>query len=89
MQIISQGAPVPVAGAGDLSAASGYENHSSAACFSPHILEKIVEDVSHGRSFVFPRDVADQIPGIRFPCSRFHRVRPSQAQIAQAASRAN
>ena len=65
MQIISQGAPVPVAGAGDFSAALVYGNYSLPARFSPHILEKIVEDVSHGRSFVFPREVADQIPGIR------------------------
>ena len=65
MQIISQGAPVPVAGAGDFSAGLVYGNYSSPARFSPHILEKIVEDVSHGRSFVFPREVADQIPGIR------------------------
>ena len=65
LQIISQSAPVPVAGAGDLSAALAYGNHSSSARFSPHILDKIVEDVSHGRSFVFPREVADQIPGIR------------------------
>ena len=55
-----------MAGAGDLSAALAYGNHSSSARFSPHILDKIVEDVSHGRSFVFPRDVVDQIPGIRF-----------------------
>ena len=54
-----------MAGAGDLSAALAYGNHSSSARFSPHTLEKIVEDVSHGRSFVFPREVADQIPGIR------------------------
>ena len=53
MQIISQGAPVPVAGAGDLSAALAYGNHSSSALFSPHILERIIKDVSHGRSFVF------------------------------------
>ena len=65
MQIISQGAAVPVAGVEDLSAALAYGNHSSSARFSPHTLEKIVEDVSHGRSFVFPREVADKIPGIR------------------------
>ena len=49
MQTISQGAAVPVAGAEDLSAALAYGNHSSSARFSPHTLEKIVEDVSHGR----------------------------------------
>ena len=65
MQIISQDAAVPVAGAEDLSAALAYGNHSSSARFSPHTLEKIVEDVSHGRSFVFPREIADKIPGIR------------------------
>ena len=65
MQIIFQGAPVPVAGAGDLSATLAYGNHSSSDRFSPHILDKIVEDVSHRRSFVFSREVADQIPGIR------------------------
>ena len=53
MQITSQGAAVPVAGVEDLSAALAYGNHSSSARFSPHVLKKIVKDVSHGRSFVF------------------------------------
>lgn len=65
IQIVSQGAPVPVMGQGDLLAAFAYGNHSSSHRFSPHILEKIVEDVSMGRAFVFPRESAAQIPGIR------------------------
>lgn len=64
-QIVSQGAPVQVMGQGDLSAAVAYGNHSSSDRFSPHILAKIVEDVSMGRAFVFPRELAEQIPGIR------------------------
>ena len=65
LQIVSQGAPVHVTGQGDLSAALAYGNHSSSRPFSPHILEKIVEDVSMGRAFVFPREFAESIPGIR------------------------
>ena len=65
MQIVSQGAPVHVSGQGDLQAALAYGNHRSSCPFSPHIMEKIVEDVSMGRAFVFPRKVAEQIPGIR------------------------
>ena len=65
MQIVSQGAPVHVTGQGDLSAALAYGNHSSSRPFSSHILEKIVKDVSLGRAFVFPRECAESIPGIR------------------------
>lgn len=65
MEIVSQGAPVPVAGQGDLPAAVAYGNHSSASRFSPESLEKIAEDVALGRAFVFPREVAAQIPGLR------------------------
>ena len=65
VQIISRGAPVPVSGQGDLSAALAYGNHSASDSFHPQISEKIVEDVMNGRAFVFPRTGAYHIPGIR------------------------
>lgn len=65
MQIVGRGAPVPVAGQGDLTSALEYGNHSSVHRYAPQIREKIVEDVSAGRAFVFPREQALHIPGIR------------------------
>ena len=62
--IISRGAPVPVSGQGDLSAALAYGNHSASDSFHPQISDKIVEDVMNGRAFVFPRTGAYHIPGI-------------------------
>lgn len=65
LQIVCHGAPVPVAGQGDTQAALMYGNHRSSDRFPREIREKIVEDVLVGRAFVFPRSMADQIPGIR------------------------
>lgn len=65
VQIVTKGAPVDVAGQGDLQAALQYGNHRSVARFEIEILEKIKQDLLLGRAFVFPREAAAQIPGLR------------------------
>lgn len=65
VRIVTAGAPVEVGGQGDLPAALEYGNHSSVAQFEPQILEKIQEDLLLGRAFVFPREEAEHIPGLR------------------------
>lgn len=87
MEIVSQGAPVPVTGQGDLAAALVYGNHSSTNRFSREILEKIAEDVSAGKAFVFPREMADKIPGIRISPLTVS-VSPSKVRICHDLSNA-
>lgn len=65
VQIVSFGAPVPVAEGGDLESALEYGNHRSALQHDAHILAKIREDVQYGRAFVFPYAAAYQIAGLR------------------------
>ena len=65
VKIISHGVPVEVGGAGDLDAALRYGNHGSIGPYEDNIVSKIAEDVRLGRAFVFPREAADQIPGLR------------------------
>ena len=65
LQIISEGAPVHVSGHGDLRASLVYGNHNSTRRFTQTILDKVVEDVTVGQAFVFPRTGAAQIPGLR------------------------
>ena len=50
---------------GDLALALRYSNHSGADGFVDEITEKIRDDVKFGRAFVFPREAADCIPGLR------------------------
>ena len=65
VRIVTQGAPVAVDGQGDLQSALQYGNHSSARQFSTEILAKIREDLLLGRAFVFPREMATRISGLR------------------------
>ena len=65
VKIITHGVPVAVDGGGDLGAALQYGNHRSIIPYEGNILCKIADDVRLGRAFVFPRDAADRIPGLR------------------------
>lgn len=65
VDIVTKGAPVAVEGEGDLQAALQYGNHRSVDNFAPKILDEIKKDLLLGRAFVFPREVAEDIPGIR------------------------
>ena len=64
-QILSHGVPVRVNGVGDLKLALQYSNHSSIDQYTGHFVTKVVEDVRLGRAFIFPREVASHIPGLR------------------------
>ena len=63
--ILSRGVPVRVNGVGDLKAALQHSNHSSIDQYTGHFVTKLVEDVRLGRAFIFPREVASGIPGLR------------------------
>ena len=63
--ILSHGVPVRVNRVGDLKAALQYSNHSSIDQYTGDFVTKIVEDVRLGRAFIFPREVASRIPGLR------------------------
>ena len=64
-QILSHGVPVRVNGVGDLKAALQYSNHTSIDQYTGHFVTKVVEDVRLGRAFIFPREMALRIPGLR------------------------
>ena len=64
-RLAEHGVPVCVASGGDLTFALRYENHSSADMYSNEITDKIRDDVRLGRAFVFPREAAARIPGLR------------------------
>ena len=64
-QILSHGVPVRVNGVGDLKAVLQYSNHSSIDQYTGHFVTKVVEDVRIVRGFIFPREVASRIPGLR------------------------
>ena len=87
VQIISEGAPVAVAGKGDLRAATEYGNHNSVRRFSPEILVKIREDVLMGRAFVFPREAVTEIAGTRVSPMTV-AVSPSKVRICHDLSNA-
>ena len=63
--ILSCGVPVRVNGVGDLKAALQHSNRSSIDQYTGHFVTKLVEDVRLGRAFIFPREVASHIPGLR------------------------
>ena len=65
VKIITNGMPVVVDGGGDSSAALKYSNHRSIVPYEGNILCKIADDVRLRRAFVFPRETADRIPGLR------------------------
>ena len=65
VKTVTEGAPVDVGGCGDLNAALCYGNHNSVDNFAPEIEAKIKEDLLLGRVFVFPREMAAHIPGLR------------------------
>ena len=54
-----------VNGVGDLKAALQYSNHSSIDQYTGHFVAKVAEDVRLGRAFIFPREMASRIPGLR------------------------
>ena len=62
-QFAVHGVPVRVAGGKGVTAALRYNSHSSVGAHEQ--LTKIHEDVVYGRAWVFPRDSAEQIPGLR------------------------
>ena len=64
-QILSHGVPVRVNGVGDLKAALQYSNHNSINQYTGHFVAKVAEDVRLGRAFIFPREMASRIPGLR------------------------
>ena len=64
-QILSHGVPVRVNGVGDLKAALQYSNHNSIDKYTGNFMTKVVGDVRLGRAFIFPREVASRIPGLR------------------------
>ena len=64
-QIPSHGVPVRVNGVGDLKAALQYSNHSSIDQYTGHFVAKVAEDVRLRRAFIFPREMASRIPGLR------------------------
>ena len=57
--------PVCAASGGGLALALRYSNHSSADGFVDEINDKIRDDVKFGRAFVFPREAAACILGLR------------------------
>ena len=63
-QFAEKGVPVRVEGGTNVKAALKYNNHSSVGAHEQR-LTKIHEDVVYGRAWVFPRDLAGQIPGLR------------------------
>ena len=63
--ILSHPVPVRVNGVGDLEAALQYSNHSSIDQYTGHFVTKVVEDIRLRRAFIFPREVASRIPGLR------------------------
>ena len=63
--VVEHGAPVHVSGTGDLQAALSYGNHRSVLPYMPVILDKIYDDVRYGRTFIFPRELASSIHGLR------------------------
>ena len=65
MRIADNGAPVEVDGVGNLKAALAYSNHRSIAPYSKQILRKVWDDVRFGRAFVFPRNSAAFVRGLR------------------------
>lgn len=65
VSIADNGAPVEVDGVGDINAALTYSNHRSIVPHSEQILKKIWDDVRFGRAFVFPRNSAAFLPGLR------------------------
>ena len=65
LKINTNGVPVVVDVGGDLSAALQYGNHRSIVPYEGTILCKIADDVRLGRAFVFPRETADRITGLR------------------------
>ena len=54
-----------VAQVGDLKAALQYSNHSSIDQYTRHFVAKVAEDVRLERAFIFPRERASRIPGLR------------------------
>ena len=64
-QILSHGVPVRVNGVGDLKAALQYSNHRSIDQYTGRFGAKVAEDVRLGRAFIFPREMASRIPGLR------------------------
>ena len=65
VRLAERGVPVRVASGGDLALALRYSNHSSADGFVDEINDKIRDDVKFGRAFVFSREAASCIPGLR------------------------
>ena len=59
------GVPVDVLPGGDLAKELEYGNHSSANNFGEAVWKKAVADVACGRAIVFPKEQADQVPGLR------------------------
>ena len=64
-QILFHGVPVRVNVVGDLKAALQYSNHSSIVQYTGHFVAKVAEVVRLGRAFIFPREMASRIPGLR------------------------
>ena len=64
VRLAERGVPVCVASGGDLALALRYPNHSADG-FLDEITDKIRDDVKFGRAFVFPREAAACIPGLR------------------------
>ena len=64
-QILSHGVPVRVNGVGDLKAALQYSNHSSIDQYTEHFVTNVVKHVRLGRAFIFLREMASRIPGLR------------------------
>ena len=54
-----------VNGVGDLKAALHYLNYSSIDQYTGNFVTKVVEDVRLEQAFIFPREMASCIPGLR------------------------
>ena len=63
--LAESGVAVRVASGGDLAFALRYSNHSSADGFVDDFTDKIRDDVRFGCAFVFPREAAACLPGVR------------------------
>lgn len=79
-EVIEHGVPIAVAQGSNVGEALAYGNHRSIEPYHDTILCKIYSDVRQGRAFVFPRAMADRIPGLRLSPLRAV-VSPSKVRI--------
>lgn len=65
VKINTHGVPVAVDGVGDWGVALQYGNHKSIVRYDGTTACTIADDVRFGRAFIFTRDTADRVSGLR------------------------